>query len=122
MSSATPFHVYRYRLRPMRPEQEALASQALGNNRGVLVKVNPAYTSQTCPVCQHIDESNRESQAVFRCKACGFQDHADRVGATNIRTRAMETLMTQGFPQPKTTRHRRPCNPKKRKVQTAQAA
>ena len=89
---------------------------------GVVVKVNPAYTSKTCPVCQHIDKSNRESQAVFRCKACGFQDHADRVGATNIRTRAMETLMIQGFPQPKTPRHRRPRNPKKRKVQTAQAA
>ena len=39
MSSATPFHVYRYRLRPMRPEQEALASQALGNNRWVYNRV-----------------------------------------------------------------------------------
>ena len=88
---------------------------------GVVVKVNPAYTSQTCPTCLHIDTNNRESQAVFRCTACGYEDHADKVGALNVRTRAMETLMTQGFPQPQPPKHRRPRNPRKPKSQPAQA-
>ncbi|MFE7213498.1 zinc ribbon domain-containing protein [Streptomyces sp. NPDC001698] len=44
-----------------------------------VVKVNPAYTSQRCSACGFVTEGNRESQAVFRCKAagCGYRDHAD---------------------------------------------
>lgn len=89
---------------------------------GIVVKVSPAYTSQTCPNCQHIDQGNRESQAVFRCKACGFTDHADKVGALNVRTRAMEILMQEGFPQPKPPKHRRPRNPRKPKEKRATLA
>ncbi|MFU8874288.1 RNA-guided endonuclease InsQ/TnpB family protein [Micromonospora sp. SL4-19] len=47
-------------------------------------KVNPAYTSQTCHACKHIAPESRESQAVFRCVACGHQDHADVNAAKNI--------------------------------------
>ena len=83
---------------------------------GLVVRVNPAYTSQTCPSCQHIDKANRESQAVFRCKACGFSGHADQVGAINVRTRAIEMLMRDGFPQPKSPKHKRPRNPRKPKA------
>lgn len=83
---------------------------------GLVVRVNPAYTSQTCPSCQHIDKANRESQAVFRCKACGFSGHADQVGAINVRTRAMEELIRDGFPQPKPPKHKRPRNPRKPKA------
>lgn len=83
---------------------------------GIVVKVNPAYTSQTCPRCEHVNEENRKSQAVFSCQACGFTDHADKVGATNVRTRAVETLLHEGFPTPKPPRHRRPRNPRKRKA------
>ncbi|MFU8854599.1 RNA-guided endonuclease InsQ/TnpB family protein, partial [Micromonospora sp. SL1-18] len=49
-------------------------------------KVNPAYTSQTCHACKHIAPESRESQAVFRCVACGHQDHADVNAAKNILT------------------------------------
>jgi putative transposase len=49
-----------------------------------IVKVNPAYTSQTCNVCKHIARKSRESQAVFRCVACGHQEHADVNAAKNI--------------------------------------
>jgi putative transposase len=49
-----------------------------------VVKVNPAYTSQTCHACKHIARESRESQAVFRCVACGYQAHADVNAAKNI--------------------------------------
>ncbi|WP_132154140.1 RNA-guided endonuclease InsQ/TnpB family protein [Kribbella antiqua] len=51
---------------------------------GRVEKVNPAYTSQTCSVCGHCAPENRESQAVFRCVACGHQAHADVNAAVNI--------------------------------------
>lgn len=49
-----------------------------------VAKVNPAYTSQTCHACKHVAPGNRESQAVFRCVACGHQAHADVNAARNI--------------------------------------
>ena len=51
---------------------------------GRVERVNPAYTSQTCSVCGHCSPANRESQAVFRCVACGHQDNADVNAAKNI--------------------------------------
>ena len=51
---------------------------------GRVEKVNPAYTSQTCSVCGHRAPENRESQAVFRCVACGHQANADVNAAINI--------------------------------------
>jgi transposase len=51
---------------------------------GRVEKVNPAYTSQTCSVCGHCAPGNRESQAVFRCVACGHREHADVNAAKNI--------------------------------------
>lgn len=49
-----------------------------------VIKVDPAYTSQTCYACKHIARESRESQAVFRCVACGHQDNADVNAAKNI--------------------------------------
>ncbi len=51
---------------------------------GRVEKVNPAYTSQTCSVCGHCVPENRESQAVFRCVACGYRANADVNAAVNI--------------------------------------
>lgn len=52
-----------------------------------LVKVDPAYTSQTCSSCGTIDSSSRKSQAVFSCQHCGHRDNADRNAAVNILNR-----------------------------------
>ncbi|MGV9602084.1 zinc ribbon domain-containing protein [Streptosporangium sandarakinum] len=38
---------------------------------GRVQKTNPHYTSQTCDVCGRIARERRESQALFRCVACG---------------------------------------------------
>ena len=51
---------------------------------GRVEKVNAAYTSRTCAVCGHCAPDHRESQAVFRCKACGHQANADVNAAVNI--------------------------------------
>jgi IS605 OrfB family transposase len=51
---------------------------------GRIEKINPAYTSQICHACEHRAAENRESQAVFRCRACGHADHADVNAAKNI--------------------------------------
>ena len=49
-----------------------------------LVFVTAAYTSQTCPVCNHISKRNRPTRDSFRCVQCGFAGSADHVGAINI--------------------------------------
>ena len=55
---------------------------------GELRFVDPAYTSQACSRCGHTAKSNRPSQAVFRCGACGFRANADHNAALNILVRA----------------------------------
>jgi len=51
---------------------------------GRVEKIPAAYTSQTCAVCRHCAPESRESQAVFRCVACGHTAHADINAAINI--------------------------------------
>ncbi|WP_328992331.1 transposase [Kribbella sp. NBC_01245] len=51
---------------------------------GRVERVNPRFTSQTCAECGHCASENRESQAVFRCLACGHTAHADVNAARNI--------------------------------------
>jgi putative transposase len=50
---------------------------------GRVEKVNPAFTSQRCSACGHVDAKSRESQARFRCTACGFAGNADVNAARN---------------------------------------
>jgi putative transposase len=51
---------------------------------GRVEKIKPAFTSQRCSTCGQVDGSSRESQAVFRCTACGFVCNADVNAARNI--------------------------------------
>jgi putative transposase len=51
---------------------------------GRVQKVRPAYTSQRCSACGHIAAGSRESQALFRCVACGYTLNADVNAAKNI--------------------------------------
>ncbi|MEU6752454.1 transposase [Spirillospora sp. NPDC046719] len=64
---------------------------------GRLVRVDPAYTSQTCNACGHRAPDNRKSQAVFRCVACGWCANADVNAACNIRDTAVgRTVAARG--------------------------
>jgi putative transposase len=70
--------------------------------------VDPAHTSQTCPRCNHISQNNRHGLN-FACEKCGYETHADRVGAMNIehRTRDLRYIFeSQGgiVSQPDATR------------------
>ena len=50
--------------------------------------VSAAGTSQTCTRCGYKDPENRESQAVFLCKTCGFRDNADFSASRIVSNRA----------------------------------
>jgi putative transposase len=51
---------------------------------GRMEKIKPAFTSQRCSACGHVDAKSRESQARFVCTACGFACNADVNAARNI--------------------------------------
>jgi putative transposase len=51
---------------------------------GRVEKVNPAYTSQRCSQCGHVDANSRKSQALFACTSCGYCCNADLNAAKNI--------------------------------------
>ena len=54
-------------------------------NQSAVIKVNPRYTSQCCPVCGHIEKSNRDKKIhLFTCKNCGYKSNDDRIGAMNL--------------------------------------
>ncbi|MBW2671839.1 MAG: transposase [Deltaproteobacteria bacterium] len=74
---------YRYALERLRMTCEV--------NRVGFHVVPPQYTSQRCPACGHIEESNRRGR-MFRCRQCGYIDHADLVAARNILWRFTEEI------------------------------
>ncbi|WP_443043170.1 RNA-guided endonuclease InsQ/TnpB family protein [Streptomyces sp. NBC_00371] len=85
----------RQRVRLRKPQRVALHSWAFAQladfivykarRAGVpVVFVDPAYTSQQCCECGHIDKKNRASQARFTCRNCGVVAHADRNASHNI--------------------------------------
>ena len=77
----------------------AMQDTALGELRrnleykcGRLIEVNPAYTSQTCSKCGHVDKENRKTQARFLCVSCSYASNADTNAAINIRRLGMARL------------------------------
>ena len=64
--------------------EQKLTYKALKNHQ-LVEKVNPAYTSQTCPKCGHTEKSNRDKHNhLFYCKNCGYKSNDDRIGAMNL--------------------------------------
>ena len=57
---------------------------------GMLLLVNPAYTSQTCAACGAVAAGSRKA-AVFHCLHCGHEAHADVNAAQNILARGLAT-------------------------------
>jgi putative transposase len=62
---------------------------------GILLAVPPHNTSRTCPCCGYVAKENRITQAVFLCVDCGYENHADLVGAINVLSRGMKMLEGQ---------------------------
>jgi putative transposase len=57
-----------------------------------VVKIDPHHTSQTCSRCGFQHRSNRRSQSLFHCRACGFQCNADINAARNVRNKHLARL------------------------------
>lgn len=54
-------------------------------NQSSVIKVDPRYTSQCCPVCGHTEMSNRNKKIhLFTCRNCGYRSNDDRIGAMNL--------------------------------------
>ncbi|GAA4494780.1 RNA-guided endonuclease TnpB family protein [Actinoallomurus oryzae] len=96
----------RQRVRLRKPQRVTLHSWAFAQladfiaykakRAGVpVVFVDPAYTSQQCCECGHIDDNNPASQSVFICRNCGVVAHADRNASRNI-ARKGEAVWTAG--------------------------
>jgi putative transposase len=60
---------------------------------GLLIPVPPQNTSRFCPCCEHVSKDNRKSQSEFVCVECGFSEHADLVGAINIKRLGIASLV-----------------------------
>lgn len=82
---------------------ERLLSYKLEAAGGQLIKVDPAYTSQTCSACGSVSKTHRKSQAVFECSDCGHAAHADTNAALNI-LRAGEQPASRGAARPSVKR------------------
>ena len=61
-------------------------------------QVNPAYTSQMCPVCWFVNGKNRNGDR-FKCLHCGHVDVADGVAAQNLKARRTDPEITLWTPK-----------------------
>jgi transposase len=64
-------------------------------HKGMLLAVDPKFTSQMCSECGHVAKENRKSQAVFICSKCGFSANADVNAAINIKQRGILELSAE---------------------------
>jgi IS605 OrfB family transposase len=63
------------------------------DNRVLFASINPAYTSQTCSVCNHIDSNSRNGE-VFKCTHCDIILDADYNASINILNRYLDGKLT----------------------------
>jgi len=85
-------------------EQKLQYKAALYEDR--VIKVDPRYTSQTCPFCGHVEPSNRDKKNhIFCCKACGYRSNDDRIGAMNLYRMGIHYLVDSQVPDTVTSQH-----------------
>lgn len=73
-------------------------------NESTVIKVDPAYTSQCCPICGHTEKVNRNKKKhLFTCKNCGYQSNDDRIGAMNLYRMGINYLVDSQVPSTVTT-------------------
>lgn len=63
--------------------QQRVVHKHARHNGGSVEFLDPAFTSQRCPKCGHIDAGNRIGDE-FCCLRCGHHDHADLVAGDNL--------------------------------------
>ena len=73
-------------------------------NQSTVIKVDPRCTSQCCPMCGHIERSNRDKRLhLFCCKNCGYKSNDDRIGAMNLHRMGINYLEDSQVPSAVTT-------------------
>ena len=72
--------------------EQKLMYKALKNHQ-LVIKVDPRYTSQTCPKCGHTERGNRNKKLHrFCCKNCRYQSNDDRIGGMNLHRMGIDYL------------------------------
>jgi IS605 OrfB family transposase len=61
-----------------------------------VMEEDPRHTSQRCSRCGHTERGNRPKQALFRCKSCQYQIHADLNAARNLAAKGASSLGVPG--------------------------
>ena len=90
---------------------ELILAYKMEERGGSIVKIDPAFTSQTCSACGAVDARSRKSQASFECVECGHRDNADVNAAINLLRRNTASMRMEGL-------HRRPCEVRTGEVAT----
>jgi putative transposase len=93
---------------------ESMLKCKLEDGGGSLIKVSPAYTSQTCSACGAVDADSRDGK-LFKCTTCGFEGDADVNAAKNILAKGISgearkqksTVALGGFKRWNETRRKR---------------
>ena len=68
-------------------------------NQSTVIKVDPRYTSQCCPICGHTEKANRNKKIhLFCCKNCRYQSNDDRIGAMNLYRMGINYLVDSQVP------------------------
>lgn len=74
-------------------EQKLMYKSAKHND--IVIKVNPAFTSQKCPICGNVHKQSRDKKKhIYKCKHCGYTSNDDRVAAMNLHNMGIEYLKT----------------------------
>jgi hypothetical protein len=60
--------------------------------KGVLVKLDPAYLTRTCHICNHINNPNRPEKLFWTCEKCGTKWDQDKNAAVNLYEQGIERL------------------------------
>ncbi len=58
----------------------------------LMIRVPPAYSSQTCAACGHVNPDSRLSQADLVCQDCGYTDNADHNASAVIKQRGIKNF------------------------------
>jgi putative transposase len=99
----------RGRARLRKPQRVTLHSWAFAQLGGYIgykaeaagvafVHIDPAYTSQQCSDCGHIEKKNRTDQATFACRSCGVTLNADANASRNIAQRGVQAWGAVNLP------------------------
>ena len=81
---------------------------------GLLIKVNPRFTSQTCFDCKHIAKENRQTQARFECVKCTYVANVDVNAARNILAAGDAVLSVEGGRSKGRPMKQKTCNPREK--------